>query len=152
MKLAKCIKNKFLRKNKGFTISELVVVFAIVIIVGVLLYPFIKYANTKKNVIICSNNLRKQGLALYIYALEHEGMFPPSLKTLYDEKYLSDKKLMDCPASKATGTPESPDYIYNAGLSVKSSSQTPLVQDLPKNHPTNSKNVLYVNGSVSWEE
>ncbi|MDP8258408.1 MAG: prepilin-type N-terminal cleavage/methylation domain-containing protein [Candidatus Aadella gelida] len=113
--------------NKGFTISELIVVLVIVLIAGILLFPLIRYSGERMERTVCTNNMREVGLALYIYAAEHEGNFPPSLKALYDEKYLAKEDLVDCPASKDKGTPENPDYIYTAGLSVRSPSNSVLV-------------------------
>ncbi len=138
--------------SKGFTISELVLVLVIALVVGGLMLPFIRYNARRMDKTACANNLRQVGLALYIYAKEHEGRFPPTLKALYDERYLADRRLMDCPASRDTGTPESPDYIYTAGLSVRDPSLTALVRDKARNHPRGGKNILYVNGAVVWEE
>lgn len=138
--------------RKGFTLSELVVVFTIVLIAGALMVPIIRYSRQRMGRIMCANRLQEQALALYIYAKEHGGKFPPSLKALYDDQYLADKRLMDCPASKNTGTPDSPGYIYTAGLKVKDPSKSVLVQDKSENHSDNGKNVLYVNGDVLWKE
>jgi competence protein ComGC len=141
-----------IKNKKGFTLGEVMVVLAIVIIAGLLMSPFIKYSNERLGKINCANNLRKIGRALYIYAREHDGKFPPAMRTLYDEQYLADPRLMDCPASKTEGTVESPDYIYTAGLSARSPSQDPLVWDKSANHPGGGKNVLFVNGAVDWVE
>jgi prepilin-type N-terminal cleavage/methylation domain-containing protein len=139
-----------LNNKKGFTLGEVMVVLAIVLIVGALMWPFIRHSNERLGNIACANNLRKIGRALYIYAREHEGRFPPTMRALYDEQYLADTRLMDCPASKTIGTVESPDYIYTAGLSVRSPSQDPLVTDKAANHPGGGKNFLFVNGAVDW--
>lgn len=136
----------------GFTVGELLLVFAIVIIIGGLLTPLIRFNHSRMNKIICANNLREVGLAMYIYAREHEGKFPPDISTLYDQQYLADEKLMDCPASKDVGTLESPGYIYEPGLSVRSDSLDALMKDKPDNHPSGGGNSLHVNGMVSWEE
>lgn len=141
-----------IKAPKGFTISELVVVFAIVFIVALLMFPIIKYNQTKLNKTICANNLRQLGLAMYIYAKEHEGVFPPALDTLYAEEYLGDEKVMDCPASKDVGTLKDPDYIYTGGLSVKDDFMSVLIKDRSRNHAAGGKNVLRVNGSVEWEK
>jgi type II secretory pathway pseudopilin PulG len=138
--------------NKGFTISELVLVLVIVLVVGGLMMPFIQYNIRRMEKTMCANNLRQAGLALYIYAKEHEGRFPPALGTLYSEHYLADERLMDCPASREIGTPGSPDYIYTTGLSVRDPSLTILVRDKARNHPRGGKNILYVNGTVAWKE
>lgn len=138
------------KASKGFTLGELLLVFAVVLIISASMIPIIRYNNRKMERTVCANNLHQIGLALYIYARENEGQFPPALKVLYDEQYLADKRLMDCPASREIGTPGSPDYIYTAGLSVRSPSLEPLVRDKSKNHPRAGANVLYVNGEVAW--
>jgi len=137
--------------KKGFTISELLLVFAIVLVLGVLMLPFIKYSQTKMERTFCANNLRQVGLALYIYAREHAGKFPENIQALYDEQYLSDKHLMDCPASQETGTVESPDYIYAGGLSVRDLSSKHLLEDKKGNHD-GGENILYVNADIKWKK
>jgi len=136
----------------GFTLSELLMVFVIVTIIMVLMMPFIRRSMERTENILCANNLRDMGLALYIYAKEHNGNFPPALKALYDEQYLADEKIMDCPASVSVGIPASPDYIYTSGVSVRSPSLDVFVRDKAKNHPQKGKNVLYVSGAVAWEQ
>ncbi len=137
--------------NRGFTLGELVIVFVIVLIIVVALLPFVKYISIRSDRIMCSNNLRELGRASYIYARENNTKFPDSLKVLYDEQYLADKRFVDCPATGKIGTPEDPDYIYTAGLTVKSSSLEPIIRDKAKNH-SKGMNILYVNGAVVWEE
>lgn len=126
-------------------------VFVIALIMAALITPFIRYNQEKMGKAMCANNLRQIGLTLYIYAKEHNGNFPPALKTLYDEHYLADRRIMDCPASDATGTPESPDYMYTAGLSVRDPSLAPIARDKATNHPKGGGNALHVNGEVTWE-
>ena len=137
--------------NKGFTLGELLVVFAIVAAMVFLIFPVINYVNARTDKVMCTNNIRAIGLALYIYARENDGKFPESIKTLYDEKYLADRRFTDCPATKNIGTPENPDYIYTAGLNIKSPSSKILVKDKEENHSSGKKNVLYVNGATKWE-
>ena len=139
-------------KNAGFTIGELVIVFVIVSAMVLVSLPFLRQVSARRDNVVCANNLRELGLALYIYAREHDGKFPPKLKTLYEERYLADERLMDCPATRKTGTLEDPDYIYTAGLSAKMPSEEALLRDKSKNHPGKGKNVLYLNGAVVREE
>jgi len=137
--------------TKGFTIGELLIVFAVVLVIAALMFPLVRYNYQKMERIACANNLREVGLALYIYAKDHNGRFPPTLKVLYDQQYLADKKLMDCPAGKAIGTPEDPDYLYTAGLSVDDPSLYGIMEDKPGNHPVGGRNVLYVSSEVVWK-
>ena len=128
------------------------IVFLIIFLTVFLLQPLIQQIHARANRVICANNLRTIGKALYIYAKENQREFPPTLKTLYDQEYLADTRLMDCPATRQTGTPEEPDYIYNMGLNINSTSNEVLVQDKFGNHLGDGKTVLYVNGIITWEE
>lgn len=139
------------RKHAGFTIGELLLVFGAIILLTGAFTPFIKYSNERMARVDCSNNLRRIGLAMYIYARENQGKFPPSIETLFDEQYLGDARVLDCPASRTSGTRKDPDYIYTPGLSVYDESATVLVRDKPGNHHHGS-NVLYVDGTIMWEE
>lgn len=143
---------KKISKNKGFTISELIMVFAIVIVVAILMQPFVRGSRRENEKVLCANNLRELGLALYIYARENEGKFPSTLKTLYGEEFLSDEEFLRCPAVRGREASGASDYIYTAGMTVMSPSVTPLVMDRAKNHEKWGKNILYVNGSVAWED
>lgn len=142
---------KMAKGHKGFTIGELIIVFAIVGAMIFLSFPFLRHLLYRRDAITCTNNLRALGLALYIYAREHGGKFPRSLKSLYDEGYLSDKRLVDCPSTRETGILVVPDYIYAAGLTVKGPSHEKLVWDKAMNHAGGGKNVLYLNGTVAWQ-
>jgi competence protein ComGC len=138
--------------SRGFTIGELVIVFVVVSAMIFVSLPIIKQVIARRDKIVCANNLRELGLALYIYAREHEGKFPPALKTLYDERYLSDERLLNCPSTATTGSIESPDYFYTPELSIKDSSDNMLVWGKARNHAGRGKNVLYLNGAVVWEQ
>ena len=127
------------------------VVFAVVAAMVVVMLPVINHVKARTDKVMCMNNVRAIGLALYIYAREHDGKFPESIKTLYDEKYLADRRFTDCPATKTIGTPENPDYIYTSGLDARSPSTDILVRDRENNHISGKKNVLYVNGLTRWE-
>jgi prepilin-type processing-associated H-X9-DG protein len=141
-----------IRDNRGFTIKELLLVFIIVFALIYFLQPLALEIGEEAHEIICANNMRETGKALYIYAKEHNGDFPPSLKVLYEEEYLADKRIMDCPAAKEEiGTPDNPDYSYVSGLSVRDPSGAVLVQDKGGNHATSGMNVLYLDGRVKWE-
>jgi len=138
------------RKN-GFTIGELLLVFFFVFVIILLFQPLVRFIERKKDKVICANNVRELGRALYIYARENNGKFPETLKELYDEEYLADPRFLDCPASERKGTPETPDYKYNSGLTVESLSRIVLVEDQDGNHKS-GKNVLTVNGTVFWQD
>ena len=128
----------------------MVLIFSIVLVVFIVMIPFIGQSQQKTERIFCAANLQEIGKAMYIYAKEHNGKFPSTLQTLYDEKYLADPRYMDCPATKIKGTVEFPEYEYAAGMSVDNPSMDYLVQDKPGNHRGRDRNILTVNGTVIW--
>jgi competence protein ComGC len=141
-----------LMRKRGFTLVELFFVFLAAAFVFVLMLPGIKAIHNYKVKSTCAGNLRQIGMAMYIYAQEHDGSFPPDIRTLYQEKYLTDKKILDCPANSKKGTLENGDYFYTGGLSINSPSWAPLVRDKKGNHSSGGKNILYVNGQIKWKE
>ena len=137
--------------NNGFTLGELVIVFGIVMLMLVCLRPVVKEIYEKADKLHCAGDLRELGRGMYMYASEHYGNFPETIKALYDEKYLANEGFTDCLGGEHKGTPEDPDYKYTPGLSVKDKSKLLLVADKQGNHP-GGKNVLTVDGTVSWQE
>jgi len=138
-------------KNKGFTIGELITVLLLVMIVVVLLQPFVRQMSEKMDKVTCANNLRALGRGIYIYAKENNGEFPETVKTLFDDGYLADIRIVDCPASKQQGTLTDLDYEYKQEMSVKAPSMETLINDKEGNHSAGA-NRLTVNGKVIWKE
>lgn len=133
--------------KKGFTIVELVIVFAIVIGIIFCFYPFISKIPYNSEMVMCGNNLRELGKALYVYARNNGGKFPNSLKTLYDEEYIADWGIVDCPATRQKGTPDYPEYNYSPGLNVNDDSGAVLLTDKSGSHKY-GENKLLLNGTI----
>lgn len=62
--------------KRAFTIADLLCVIAIIIILAALLFPLVRSAVREATLRDASNRLRQSGLALIIYANEHDGLFP----------------------------------------------------------------------------
>lgn len=76
------VSNRFRKNNMGFTLIELLVVITIIAILAALLSPALKNARESARSASCVNNLRQLGLAMHLYASDHDGWAPPP----YDNK------------------------------------------------------------------
>jgi len=70
------MRRRFVRFPEGFTLIELLVVIGIIGILASLLMPAVNRAKGKALDTKCISNLRQLGIALTIYADEHEGKLP----------------------------------------------------------------------------
>lgn len=130
-----------MNKNRvAFTLIELLVVIAIIGIVAALLVPTVGRARESARRAMCANNLRQIGLAIYLYADDHDGYFPPPLSL--DEStywfgallpYLdNDMDVLKCPSLQVKD-PLGCDFSMN-GI---------LTSTLNWPHDFNSKNVYF---------
>jgi len=112
----------------------------------------------------CANNLRQIGLACMMYCNDSQGQYPGEVGLLVSDKYLR-AEVFVCPASGDTRLPAATtrpgsallagghcSFVYvGAGKSSATEAGAVVAFDLPDNHAREGGNVLYGDGSVSWE-
>ena len=137
--------------RKAFTLTEVAVVFIIIVICIILLTPVSNKIRSKANIVSCQENLQKISLALNLYANEHQGRFPSDLAELSEGGYVEDETVFDCPSSSQIGDAQEPDYHYTSGYTILSPSATKIVFGKSGNHK-DKIHVLYIGGDIFWEK
>ena len=86
-----------MKKAKGFTLIELMIVVAIIGILAAIAIPNMIYARRKAILSSCSGNLRNIGIIVTNYSTDHKGHYPQAMDQLTSLGYI--ESLPACPNS-----------------------------------------------------
>ena len=127
-----------LRRTRAFSLVELLVTLAIIIVLFVVMYGFSSKSHQQQQKIVCQKNLTTILVALEIFAREHEGVFPVLTNALTSEeplaqlvpKYTAMTEMFICPGSKDKRIPDGElftkrriSYAYYMGQRAESSAE-----------------------------
>ncbi len=91
--------------RSGFSLIELLVVGAIILILVALLFPVLSKARARGRQASCTNNLKQVGLAIAMYKQDYNNADVPWISHLYPQ-YLSTSHVLRCPGDlNPAGTP-----------------------------------------------
>ena len=115
-----CMKGK-----KGFTLIEIVVVAAILLLLASLLFPVFARVREQGRKTVCAHNLRQIGLALLQYTQDNSETFPPSNSWHRVLPYIRNPEILICPSDAGDFGPDptplwkrasGASYSYNDGV------------------------------------
>ena len=157
-----------LRSGGGFTMMEILMVVAVVLILGGLLVPVMGKVRRGADRATCLGKLREIGTALELYMNDHGDRFPDLVLARLDADdeeetlevvlapYLQNEEAFHCPADRELFSKSGSSYLWNTtqnGLHKTNTSflgqegrpeVVPLVLDKEAFHgETNGSNILY---------
>jgi prepilin-type N-terminal cleavage/methylation domain-containing protein len=129
----------FLRKSRGFTIIELLVVISVILILAAIITPAVHKAKAKAKRVQCLANIRQVGQAALMYAQDYQERLPRAanrgawyaLRGIDDTKYLK-YEVRKCANEPGSGAPASSANCFAVYIPTPTDS---YVQDCPTTGP-----------------
>ena len=149
-----------MKRSRGFTLVELLVVVGIIAMLIGILMPTLGRALDYARIAMCAANLNAIGKGLILYQTENDDQFPPDLVKLVESQVIPAEMLMSPSSGRkvrkdSKGKPIGPfDYVYlGAGLKttdIPNPENLILVYERPEINKFRGTNVLYADGHVAW--
>ena len=109
-------------------------------------------AHEKSKRLKCRNNLKQIGMALFMHRQMEDGKWPGDLETLVEKKYLTNRKVLQCPSARTPAG--SVDYVLvrtktTGGRPRRFAPADVIVYDRTGNHK-GGRNVLQFDQQTLW--
>ena len=158
--------NSVNQNSKGFTLMEMIVVMAIVLMLALLVYSVTVKAIKKGEGIQCISQMRQLGIGLSMY-LQDYGRYPDAVRYApHNEKgsiidcladYIDNTKVFVCPSCDESFKQAGLSYIYNTEAKANTTTNQWLLVDArlpgsPNPHLGDRATVLWSDGHAEVEE
>ena len=87
--------------KRKFTVVELLMVIAVILILAGILIPVISRAQDRGRMSVCKNNLKQIGMAIHMYADDNKSLLPNSERLGISEvmiSYVEEPEIFQCPS------------------------------------------------------
>jgi prepilin-type N-terminal cleavage/methylation domain-containing protein len=119
-----------MRKNKGFTLLELLVVISIIGLLLAILTPSLQKAKERARFIVCKSNFKTYGIAVAMYLQSNKDAFPHPCYSLYTRDSFTPNHPFQCRWHDSDVTPDGPLWPY---VQNKNASFCPTFAGIAKN-------------------
>ena len=158
--------NSVNQNSKSFTLIEMIVVMAIILMLALLVYSVTVKAIKKGEGIQCISQMRQLGIALAMY-LQDYGRYPDAVRYASQNEggsiidclanYIDNTKVFVCPSCEETFKQAGLSYIYNTEAKANITTNQWLLVDArlpgsPNPHLGDRATVLWSDGHAEVEE
>ncbi len=127
----------------GIAAGAVTIVLGQALIVAIMV-PSLSHARALTKRAICAQNLHSLGIEIAMYSSANEDTYPPDLRALPDQEL---PKILKCPTADSG---RQCDYFYLAPTVSKPDGDMIIACDFRDNHRGKGRNVLQVDGDVTW--
>lgn len=127
----------------GIVAGAVTMVLGQALIVAIMIPSFSQVQGSAKRA-VCASHLHGLGLEIALYLVDTDDTYPPDLRALPDQEL---GEILKCPVADSG---REIDYFYLAPTASEPDGDVIIICDFRDNHRGKGRNVLQVDGDVTW--